>query len=273
MRNPVRLVRRGFAIILHAIPWTRRNVMMGWCDYQWVPRQKALKIHAAGWPGLLPFLRRRWDDRFQLEEVHLTSARGDFRAAAAALDGAELSSPSLLDVGCRGGYYSEVFKALAKTPVHYTGVDPSSSNIERALEHYPDENFAVGDAAPLGFADAAFDIVFNQVVATRLLDLEKVIAESARVARHAVILSSLGVFEDRPTAFLARQDHGAPAVEMVFNRGELVALLARHGLQVARSWHALDYDVRPLEMARYVQAWHWPSIAPLHSETFLCTKL
>ena len=122
----------------------------------------------------------------------------------------------------------------------------------------PSGDFAVGDATKLSHRDDAFDIVFNGVSLMHILDYEKVIAESARVARRACIFHSVPVFPIHPTVYIHKYAYGSPVVEMVFSRAGLLACFERNGLSVIRSWNTIPYDVSALVRA------------PSHSEMFLC---
>jgi hypothetical protein len=102
------------------------------------------------------------------------------------------------------------------------------------------------------------DIVFNGVSLIHILDYEKAIAESARVARRACIFHTVPVFDDHATAYIHKFAYGSPVVEMVFSREELLGVFVRCGLTVHRAWSAIPYDVSHLVGK------------PSHTETFLC---
>jgi hypothetical protein len=89
-------------------------------------------------------------------------------------------------------------------------------------------------------------------------DWRKAVAESARVAGRACIFHSVPVFSSRRTAHLAKYAYGAPVIETIFNRDELLQCFAENGLALAGSWVGLPYDV--YEVAGEHS----------HGETFLC---
>ncbi|HEY2010078.1 MAG TPA: class I SAM-dependent methyltransferase [Rhizomicrobium sp.] len=257
--TPYRFVRRAAGRILRAIPWTRRNVMM-MPDYTVITIEQARERQKISWHS--PRAARLQDLAYEalIADMHAGKPRIDLDVAAKAVDAVGLAGPSLIEIGCGSGYYSEILATLARSRVDYTGIDYSAAMIGRANEHYPDVRFEIGDATALRFPDGTFDIAFNGVSLMHILDYEKAIAESARVARAAAVFHSAPVFPDHPTTFLHKYAYGGPMVEAVFNRQELLALFDRYGLRLVQSWRTIDYDVGPV------------TGSPSHAETFLCEK-
>jgi ubiquinone/menaquinone biosynthesis C-methylase UbiE len=171
------------------------------------------------------------------------SPRLDLKVAAEAIAATGLQNPRVLDVGCGSGYYSEVFATLLKDGVHYTGVDYSDPMITRARAHYPSADFEVADATRLRYADAAFDIVFNGVSLMHIIDYPAAIREAARVASRHCVFHTVPVFADHPTTFLRKYAYGAPVVEVVFGKQELMSLCRDAGLRLEREWASIPYDV------------------------------
>jgi 2-polyprenyl-6-hydroxyphenyl methylase/3-demethylubiquinone-9 3-methyltransferase len=89
-----------------------------------------------------------------------------------------------LDVGCGGGLLAEEFARLGFTVV---GVDPSEESLAAARRHATGQGLtieyrhATGEALPFG--DESFDIVYCCDVLEHVADLQKVIAETARVLK------------------------------------------------------------------------------------------
>jgi ubiquinone/menaquinone biosynthesis C-methylase UbiE len=130
--------------------------------------------------------------------------------------------------------------------------------IARARAAYPGVSFKLGDATALDFPDASFDIVYNGVSLLHILNYERVLAESRRVARAACVFHTVPLFRNRPTTYLHKYAYGGSVVEIVFNRSDLLACFSCHGLAVEQSWIGIPYDVS--------------HVAGEHSftETFLC---
>jgi len=257
--NPYRLARRGVGRILRAIPWTRRWLMLS-PDYTVVTMEEARRRQQNGWHSRRVAAHQDAAYRNLLEAMHAGNPRIDLSVAAQAVDAAGLSAPSLLEVGCGSGYYCEILATLASSHIRYVGLDYSAAMVKRARARYPQGRFEVGDATALAHPDDAFDIVFNGVSLMHILDYQKAIAESARVARHAVIFHSVPVFPDHRTTQLHKYAYGGPMVESVFNRGELLQLFTASGLTVTRTWRTIEYDVSHVVGAAS------------YAETFLCRR-
>jgi ubiquinone/menaquinone biosynthesis C-methylase UbiE len=254
-----RLARRTAGKIVRAVPWLRRRLGLS-ADYQIVGLAQARRRQARGWHSSR--IAANQDAAYQqlMDAMHRGTPRIDLTVAARAVDRVGLSRAGLLEIGCGSGYYSEILAALAQSRIDYTGIDYSAAMIARARARYPDGNFVVGDATALAFPDASFDIAFNGVSLMHILDYEKAIAESARIARRAAIFHSVPVFADHPTTFLHKYAYGGAVVEAVFNRDELLACFAEAGLSLVQSWPTIPYDVSAV------------TGAASHAETFLCEK-
>ncbi|OGP73485.1 MAG: hypothetical protein A2Y80_00995 [Deltaproteobacteria bacterium RBG_13_58_19] len=111
---------------------------------------------------------------------------------------------TLLDYGCgQGGWLpllSQVFPGA-----RITGVDISEVAISRAQEQYPEQQFYLmeGETAPL--AAESFDLVFSYHVLEHVYDLEKTVADLARLVRTGGYLciifpcGNAGSFEEKVT--------------------------------------------------------------------------
>ena len=151
--------------------------------------------------------------------------------------------PNLLEVGCGGGYNSELIRSQFPD-IEYTGVDISSAMIDLAREHYPDRTFEVGSAYELAFADNSFEVVLDGVALLHMSEWRTALAEYARVARGRVILHGLTLTEDAPTTKFAKYAYGQPAIEFVFNRAQLAAACTAVGLSPLRTDGGLDYNLK-----------------------------
>jgi ubiquinone/menaquinone biosynthesis C-methylase UbiE len=169
--------------------------------------------------------------------------REDVAALFDALDSLPTPPATLLEVGCGGGYNSELIHSRFPD-VGYTGVDISEAMISIASEHYPGRNFAVGSAYDLPFGDASFDVVVDGVALLHMGGWRSALSEYARVARLQVILHGLTLTDSAPTTEFAKYAYGQPSLEFVFNRAELLAECTRVGLELTGQTGGLDYDLK-----------------------------
>jgi SAM-dependent methyltransferase len=238
------LVRQVGKRVVKATPILRRHILPS-ADYRvlgGIDEARRAANSSSGWFAARTVSRQERAYRGLIAAMKDGEPRLDFRIAAEAVAATGLSNPRLLEIGCGSGYYSEVLAALLPGSVRYTGIDYSDAMIARAREHYPSIAFEVADATKLPYADQAFDIAFNGVSLMHILDYHAAIREAARVARFC-IFHSVPVFDDYRTTFLSKYAYGAPVVEVVFGRQELMSLCNEAGLRLVREWPGIAYDV------------------------------
>lgn len=177
-----------------------------------------------------------------VDEVKAGNPRGDVEALFEALDGLHMSGASLLEVGCGGGYYSEII-AHRFPDISYQGIDLSAPSIALAREHYPEREFVVGSAYDLPFGDRSVDIVMDGVALIHMPQWRRAVTEYARVARRAVIFHGLTVTDEHSTIMFAKYAYGQPSLESAFNRADLEAECAAAGLGSPRVIAGLEYDL------------------------------
>jgi 2-polyprenyl-6-hydroxyphenyl methylase/3-demethylubiquinone-9 3-methyltransferase len=157
--------------------------------------------------------------------------------------GLDLAGKRALDVGCGGGFLAEEF---AKAGCRVTGIDPSGPTIRQAEEHAREAGlqitYRVAPGETIPFDDNEFDIVYCCDVLEHVDDLDRVIAESARVLTPGGVylfdtinrtLASRFVFitlnqEWEATRFLTANVHDW---RMFIKPRELRRTLVRHGLE------------------------------------------
>lgn len=125
-----------------------------------------------------------WDEGNPLNLLHGSCTPGRMGYFREVLDRRGVDHGRALDIGCGAGFITE---ELAIAGFAATGIDPSSVAIEAARAHAAAQGLAidyvvgVGEALP--FADAAFDLVSCCDVLEHVSDLDRVVAETARVLR------------------------------------------------------------------------------------------
>jgi SAM-dependent methyltransferase len=231
--------------LIKSTPILRRHLLFS-TDYRILggpDEARAMAAASTGWLAARTVRRQERAYRNLIADARRGAPRVDLRVAAEAVAATGIATPSLLDVGCGSGYYSEVFSALIPGGVRYAGTDSSQAMIDRAHANYPTANFAAADATYLPYPDASFDIVFNGVSLMHIIDYAAAIREAARVAARHCIFHSVPVFADHATTFLQKYAYGAPVVEVVFAEEELKSLCREAGLRLVREWSSIPYDV------------------------------
>ena len=190
-------------------------------DWWWRDDALPIVLRLGYNPARLGYMRR------VIEQVHGIDPRGK----------------AVLDVGCGGGLLAEEFARLG---CRVTGVDPSSGSTEMACQHareaglHIDYRTAPGEQLP--FTDASFDLVYCCDVLEHVDDLDRVLAESARVLRPGGLylfdtinrtfrswLLAIKLFQDwDATRFMEPNLHDW---RMFITPGELKRALHRHGLR------------------------------------------
>jgi SAM-dependent methyltransferase len=240
-----RIVRQIGKRIVKATPILRRHILAS-SDYRVLGgKEEARRVTAssAGWLAARTVARQERAYRGLIAAMKRGEPRLDIKVAAETIGATGIAHPRLLEVGCGSGYYSEVFATMVRGGVQYTGVDYSDAMIARARVQYPSTAFEVADATGLPYADDAFDIVFNGVSLMHIVEYQAAIREAARVASRYCILHTVPIFEDHRTTFLRKYAYGAPVVEIVFSKQELMSLCQHAGLRLEREWRCIPYDV------------------------------
>lgn len=257
----VRKLKESVRSVLEYVPLLGPAILASAC-YRVLTRQQAEAFNDSGASWHRRNSARRQERAYErlLGEMRAGRPRIDFTVAAEAIAQTDIRRPSVLELGCGNGYYSEVFSRLLPNGVDYTGLDYSQAMIESAKLHYPNERFVQGDAANLAYESGSFDIVFDGVALMHILGYAAAIREAARVARSHVILSCVPVVDGHDTIYLQKYAYGAPTIEMQFSASELRELLEQVGVEIVKTWRVFDYDL-----------YH---VTGVHSEmvTYLCRK-
>jgi SAM-dependent methyltransferase len=240
-----RIVRQIGKHVIKASPILRRHIMSSSDHRVLSGLEEARRVTAssAGWLATRTVARQERAYRGLIADMKRGEPRLDFKVAADAVAETGIAHPKLVEIGCGGGCYSEVFATLLPDRVDYTGIDYSQAMIARARAQYPSTAFEVADATRLPYADASFDIVFNGVSLMHIVDYQAVIRETARVAARYCVLHTVPVFLDHQTTFLRKYAYGAPVVEIIFSKQELMTLCRDAGLRFEREWAGIHYDM------------------------------
>ena len=240
-----RAIRQLGKRVVQATPILRRHILTS-TDYRvlsGVEEARSVMAASTGWLAGRTVARQERAYQGLIAAMKAGDPRLDFTIAAEAVAATGIANPNLIEVGCGSGYYSEVFATLVPGGVRYTGIDYSEAMIARARARYPSATFEAADATRLPFPDNAFDIVFNGVSLMHIIDYPAAIREAARVAGRYCIFHSVPVFDEHPTTYLTKYAYGAPVVEVVFGKPELMSLCSDAGLSLIREWPGIAYDV------------------------------
>jgi 2-polyprenyl-6-hydroxyphenyl methylase/3-demethylubiquinone-9 3-methyltransferase len=201
-----------------------------------------------------------WDEDSFLHilKVSVNPVRVEYIKDVLRIIGRDGNRLRILDVGCGGGYLTEVLTPFFD---HVTGADQSRASITAAHEHAMQAGlhieYRVARAESLPFADASFDMVTSCDVLEHLDDLDRTLAEVARVLKpggifiydtiNRTFLTWLGVIfvaQDLPlTRFFPEKTHDW---HMFIRPEELSVRLRRHGV-VNHDVRGMSPEVSPIQ--------------------------
>lgn len=210
---------------------------------------------------------RWWDDDAMLSLLRLALNPGRFAYFRGVLSVLRIDPRGMraLDIGCGGGFLAEEFARLG---CDVAGIDPSTPSLDEARVHAAQSGLAIdyreGAGEAISYDDATFDIVYCCDVLEHVRDLEKVIAETARVLKpggvyffdtlNRTFLSKMltHMMQDwRWTRFAPPNLHDW---KMFIKPSELVVLLARNGID-SREIIGLRPDAGPIALLRVIRSW------------------
>lgn len=198
---------------------------------------------SSGWLAARTVARQERAYRGLIADMKRGRPRIDFEVAAKAIAATGIDRPRVIEIGCGTGSYSEVLAALLPGAIEYRGIDYSDAMIARAKLHHPGRQFDVGDATRLPYDDRSFDVAFNGVALMHIIDYEAAIREAARVADRYCVLHGVPVFHDHATTYLSKLAYGAPVVEVIFSKRELIRICGEAGLLLEAEWPGIPYDM------------------------------
>jgi SAM-dependent methyltransferase len=156
-------------------------------------------------------------------------------------------TPTILDVGCGGGYDLGIWRSLGWPTTDLAGVDLVEARVEAARQANPDVDIRLGDGAHIPFADATFDVATAVTVFSSIRDpalRATVFAEMRRVVRPG---GAILVYD-----FVVRNPRNPAVISMPLSR------LERLGAPPTGS-----VRMTPLLQAVAIGAWLHPRVARL----------
>jgi SAM-dependent methyltransferase len=136
----------------------------------------------------------------------------------------------VLDVGCGLGVTTERFAKELGARVEAIDISPRMVELTRTRGI----DAKVGDAQELPYGDSSFDCVFAGWVLYHMPDLERAIAECARVLRPGGRLVASSYFETNMSELWALIEGIGPRDALSFSHTNGAALLQRHFASVER---------------------------------------
>ncbi|MGV8168853.1 MAG: class I SAM-dependent methyltransferase [Candidatus Nanoarchaeia archaeon] len=137
---------------------------------------------------------------------------------------------TILDLGCGPGAYC---KMLHDMGFEVTGADYSASTVEAAKKKYPHLKFVKEDGYALTFKDQEFDLVITIGTLQCVYDYKKFLIESARVAKQALIISTIyrRTKVDDPQKLVDKELREDPWPTRDFHPEELTSILEDLGFR------------------------------------------
>ncbi|KRC60466.1 hypothetical protein ASE14_05450 [Agromyces sp. Root81] len=169
--------------------------------------------------------------------------RADIEALRSALHACGDTLESVLEVGCGGGYLSELVDAWYPDS-RYVGIDISEAMIANARRHFPGRDFRTASAYDLPFDDDEMELVLDGVALIHMPDWKRALAEYARVAKGRIVLHGLTLTDEAATTRFGKYAYGQPTLEFVFGRTEFEQTCEQLGLVRELSLPGLEYDLR-----------------------------
>ncbi|HLM04149.1 MAG TPA: bifunctional 2-polyprenyl-6-hydroxyphenol methylase/3-demethylubiquinol 3-O-methyltransferase UbiG [Blastococcus sp.] len=188
-----------------------------------------------------------WDESNPLNILHGSLTPGRLAYFHTVMDANLAAGPDglqVLDIGCGGGFLTEEFARMGCRAV---GVDPSTVSIETARRHAAasrlDVEYRLGRGEDLPAQDSEFDLVLCCDVLEHVNDVDRVLAETARVLKPGGLYLFDTVnrtLRSKIVVIRAMQEWSFTRIVdvpfhdwlMFIRPHELVAMLHRHGLAV-----------------------------------------
>lgn len=228
-------------------------------EHQIVSKKDADGPLALGWKNTSIVRRQRQLVDKELEQMYHGDVIPVYRVAAEAVRSTMLENPLIVDIGCAGGYYSEVLTHLLGRPIHYVGIDYAPALVQEAQRRYPGLPVIIGDATSIPLKDDCCDILLHASCLQHTPDYETAIQEAARVVGKWAIFHRTPVLQSGDTVYLSKQAYGVAVPELLFAEEELREVLSKAGFEITREFSIGPYGVRDLGLIGEIK-------------TFVCSK-
>jgi ubiquinone/menaquinone biosynthesis C-methylase UbiE len=191
-------------------------------------------------------------DQFTRQAVPFSKLPGHADANRLLIEQANIGpDDEVLDVACGPGL---LVCAIAPHARHVTGIDLTPAMIERARALQAEQGLAnvdwqVGDATPLPFPEARFDVVLTRYSLHHFLDPEHALAEMVRVCRRGgrVLVADLILPPEKAEHYDVMEKLRDPSHVRLLREDELPSLIAGVGLcEVRRSGYQFDMSLDTL---------------------------
>ena len=186
----------------------------------------------------IPAIQRQLTDE-ELARMYEGKVIIPFRVLADCIHFIKGETKDIIEIGCSTGYYYEVLSHLLGQPIRYTGVDYSPVMISEATKKYPDATFRVADATSLPYGDSSFDIVISGCCLLHILEYEKAIIESARIAKSWVVFHRTPIVHG-PIQYYKKKAYGIPCVEIHFNEDDFIKMCTESNLSLKKSFDIVN---------------------------------
>jgi len=172
----------------------------------------------------------------QLLKMEADELSAEFEVFVRSIESAlclEADVATLLEIGCSSGYYGEVLRRYFPS-IKYIGIDYSQSFVDFGKSKFPNFDLRKGDTTALEMSDGAFDVVVSGSVLLHVMEWQKGLRESCRVARRVLILHRTPV-SSAPTTLFTKSAYGQKMIEWTFNEDELVDTARSEGFRLVSS--------------------------------------
>jgi SAM-dependent methyltransferase len=170
-----------------------------------------------------------------------------------------VNASNILEVGCASAYNFEVIQHAHHRGVSYAGTDLSLSLLAEGRREYSNLPLFCADATRLPLGNGSYETVLSGCVLLHVPDWKAAVAESNRVAAHAVVFHRTPVLDSGPSTEFEKLAYGIPVREWAFSVSEFESALAANGLIIV---DRLEVGIHRIPSVRI----------PVRDVTYVCVK-